>query len=87
MKEVKTIFIRSLAVKEKGKMKKYLKRGTSLREKLFCFLSEKTQPYRWAEEKGPVEEKSFRNRRRRASLVELEDTGDVLFAFPLLSAP
>lgn len=67
-------------------MKNYLRGGTSLREKLFCFLSEKTRPYRWAEGKGPVEEQ---NRRRRASLVKLvlENIGDVLFAFPLLPAP
>lgn len=66
-------------------MKNYLKAGTSLREKLFCFLSKRTQPYWWAEGKGPVEEWN----RRRASLVELvlENTGDVLFAFPLLPAP
>lgn len=41
VKEVKTIFIRSLAFKEKGKMKKYWKGRTSLREKLFSFLFER----------------------------------------------
>lgn len=53
VKEIKTIFIRSLAVKEKGK---YFKGGTSLRKKLFCFLF-KARPHWWVEEKEPMEEK------------------------------